>query len=231
MNGLLRISCGLAVLLALAAAPAYGQAVSGEVRDADHDRPLPGARLLLLDGDGVPVDSARADRSGRFRLAAPAAGSYVVLFRMDGWATVPSEELRLERGATLPLAFRVPLVATAAIREMSNVIALESRLQESLPDICGEPFRAWEAGLLVGTVRLRATREPIPGARVAVSASGDVARATISSENGVYVLCNVPVGPKVRITVETPAGIVEETDVEIRAGTASWYDLAVGRRR
>jgi hypothetical protein len=150
---------------------------------------------------------------------------------MDGWASVPSDELRLEPGATVPLAFRVPLVATAAMREISSVMAMEPRLQESLPQICGEPFRAWEAGLLVGTVRLRSTREPVAGARVAVSASGDVARATISSENGVYVLCNVPVGPAVRITVETPAGIVEETDVEIRAGTASWYDLPVGRRR
>jgi hypothetical protein len=231
MSAMLRMLRRLALLLALSAASAYGQAVSGEIRDADRDRPLPGARLLLLDGDGVPVDSARADRSGRFRLAAPAAGSYVVLFRMDGWATVPSDELRLEPGATVPLAFRVPLVATAAMREISSVMAMEPRLQESLPQICGEPFRAWEAGLLVGTVRLRSTREPVAGARVAVSASGDVARATISSENGVYVLCNVPVGPAVRITVETPAGIVEETDVEIRAGTASWYDLPVGRRR
>jgi hypothetical protein len=220
------------LVLCTAAAPAAAQQVQGEVRDADRDRPLPGARLLLLDDDGVPVDSARTDAAGRYRLRAPAAGPYTVYFRVDGYAGVPSDPLPLAAGTTTEFVFRVPLVSVAAVRQMADVIGMEQRLQESLPELCGEPFRAWEAGLLVGVVRSRATRQPIPGARVvAVSADGDVARSTISSENGVYVLCNLPVGPAVVIRIEAPDGTMETTDVEVRAGSASWYDLPVGPRR
>jgi hypothetical protein len=217
---------------AAAAAPLAGQAVQGELRSADSGVILPGARLLLLSAEGEPVDSARTDRTGRFRLAAPAAGSYTVYFRIDGYVSVPSEPVQLAAGSTADLAFQVPLVSVAAVRQMSDMVSIESRLQESLPEICGEPLRAWEAGLLVGFVRSRATRAPVAGVRVAVAdADGDVVRSSVSSDNGVYVLCNVPLGPAVRITLESPDGTVETTDVEIRPGTASWYDLPVGPRR
>jgi hypothetical protein len=109
---------------------------------------------------------------------------------------------------------------------------MEQRLQDALPEICGEAFRPWEAGLLVGVVRVRATREPLAGARVTVATSSDgVTRSTLSNERGTYVLCNVPTGPEVQIIVEAPDGTRETTTVEIRAGTASWYDLPMGPRR
>ena len=56
--------------------------------------------------------------------------------------------------------------------------------------------------------------------------------SAISGGNGVYVLCNVPVGSAVEITAQGPdGGTVAVTDVEIRPGTISWYDLLLGRRR
>jgi hypothetical protein len=115
---------------------------------------------------------------------------------------------------------------------MSELISTDERLQSSLPEICGEALRPWEAGLLVGVVRARATSEPIAGARVAVATGGTgVTRATLSSDKGIYILCNVPLGPAVEIIAETPDGTVERTQVEIRAGMVSWYDLPVGPRR
>lgn len=221
-----------AALALLAAAPAAAQSVRGELRDADRDRPLPGARLLLLDDDGVTVDSTLTDRTGRYRLTAPAPGRYLIYFRIDGYASVPSDALELAAGTVTEATFRPPLIANAAVHEMSEIMRMESRLQDALPELCGEPFRAWEAGLLVGTVRQRANREPIPGAIVSVLGDdGAAARSTVASAAGVYVLCNVPVGPEVRIEVRTPDGVVEVTDVEIRAGTASWYDMPTGPRR
>jgi hypothetical protein len=228
---LIRTLLALTGLLCASVAPTVAQAVTGEVREAGADRPIPGARLLLLDDAGQAVDSSRSDRAGRFRLGARRAGSYTVYFRMDGWAGVPSEPIRLEAGAASTLEFRVPLVSTAALRDMSTILDLEPRLQESLPEICGEPFRGWEAGLLVGVVRRRGGREPVAGARVAVAGTDGLARATLSTESGVYFLCNVPIGAAVVVTIETPDGGTETTDVEIRAGTASWYDLPIGPRR
>jgi hypothetical protein len=151
---------------------------------------------------------------------------------MDGWATVPFDLLPLAPGPATSLDLEVPLVSLAALRQMGELLQMEKRLQESLPEICGEAFRPWEAGLLVGVVRRRATREPIAGARVAVATPSDgVTRATVSNERGTYVLCNVPTGSAVQIIAETPDGRSETIEVEIHPGTASWYDLPLGPRR
>lgn len=225
----------LAVALLLAAWPDAGsaQSVRGDLRDRDHDRVLPGARLYLLDDAGIAVDSTRTDRSGRFLLSAPAAGEYIVHFHIDGWASVPSNWLRLGPDSTVDLQFRVPLVHHTAVRQLGDMIDMDARLQTAIPEICGEPLRLTEAGMLVGVVRTRATRQPLAGARVSIAAADEtVARATISSDNGIYILCNVPLGTAVAITIESADGrLSETTDVEIRAGTVSWYDLPIGPRR
>lgn len=219
------------ILLLAAAAPASAQAVLGELRDADRDRAVPGARLYLLEPGGSAVDSTFTDEAGRFRLAAPERGVYTVYFQIDGWASVASQPVPLGAGAVTDFVFPVQLVSSTALRHMSELISADERLQSSLPEICGEALRPWEAGLLVGVVRARATSEPIAGARVAVATGpADVARATLSSDRGIYILCNVPLGAAVQITVEAPDGTVERTEVEIRAGMVSWYDLPVGPR-
>jgi hypothetical protein len=222
---------GLAILAA-AATPAVTQAVEGTAHDADRGRPLPGAQLYLLDHQGEVVDSVLTDGVGRFQLDAPRAGVYRVLFQMDGWVTVPFDPLDLAPGSTALQDLRVPLVSMAALQQVGDMIRMEQHLQDALPEICGEAFRPWEAGLLVGVVRLRATREPIAGARVAVATASDgVTRSTLSNERGVYVLCNAPIGPAVQIIARAPDGTSETIEVEIRAGTASWYDLPLGPRR
>jgi hypothetical protein len=227
---LLALAACLAVL-APAALPVGAQVVDGTVQDADRGHPLPRAQLYLLDHDGIVVDSVLTDPAGRFRLTAPRAGTYHVLFQMDGWVTVPFDSMRLDPGATATLDLQVPLIAVSALQQMGELLRMEQRLQDALPEICGEAFRPWEAGLLVGVVRVRATREPLAGARVTVATGSDgVARSTLSNERGTYVLCNVPTGPDVQIIAEAPDGTRETTTVEIRAGTASWYELPLGPR-
>lgn len=222
----------LVLMLAASASGASAQAVRGVLRDAERGRPLPGQRLYLLAAGGVAVDSTFTDAAGHFQLAAPAAGEYAVYFQTDGFATVASEPLRLEADIVTAFEFPVSLVSNAAMRHMSELIATDERLQSSLPEICGEALRPWEAGLLVGVVRRRATDEPVAGARVAVETTTQgVARATLSSDRGIYILCNVPLGTAVRILIEAPDGTTESTDVEIRAGMVSWYDLPIGPAR
>jgi hypothetical protein len=228
------LSTALAALALVAGAvpPAVAQAAEGVAREADRDRPLPRAPLYLVDHQGTAVDSALTDRAGRFLLTTPLPGAYNVVFQMDGWVVVPSDPVHLEAGQTATLDLRVPLISVAALNRMGELLRMEQHLQEALPDICGEAFRPWEAGLLVGVVRVRATREPLARARVTVATASDgVTRSTLSNERGTYVLCNVPTGPDVQITAEAPDGTRETTAVEIRAGTASWYDLPLGPRR
>lgn len=227
-----RIIVAIGTLVAALSTSASAQSVRGDLRDRDRNRVLPAARLYLIDAAGNAVDSTRTQR-GRFRLSAPAGGAYTVYFHIDGWASVPSGPLRLVRDSVVDFEFRVPLIHHTAIRQLGAMIDMDARLQSALPEICGEPLRLTEAGLLVGVVRARATRQPLSGARVSVAARGsEVARATVSSNKGIYILCNVPLGTAVAITVESAEDSMSETtEVEIRAGTVSWYDLPIGPRR
>lgn len=229
-----RLFCPL-VLLALTAHPARAQSVRGDVRDVDRDRPIAGARLLLVDETGTVVDSTRSDDSAAFRLDAPQPGEYWLHFQMDGWASVTSNRLRIEGDTVTRFPLRVPLVHNSAMRQMSAMMGMDARLRSSLPDICGEPLRMHDAGLLVGVVRSRSTRRPVAGARVSFArgtGTGAAARSTLSGENGIYILCNIPAGRVVEVVVAAPDGMAhEKTQVEIRAGTVSWYDLPVGPRR
>lgn len=221
----------LGVLMALSAGTA-AQAVEGTLLHEDTGLPLPGAPLYLMDHDGEVADSARTDQHGRFRLAPPRAGTYNLLFQMDGWTNVPSEQFQLTTSRTHHLDFTVPLISLSALEQMGDLMRMETELAQALPEICGEAFRPWEAGLLIGVVRNRSDRQPLPGATVTVATgTGQTARSTISNARGTYILCNVPTGPDVHIIIKTPDGTTETTDVEIRAGTASWYDLPVGPRR
>jgi hypothetical protein len=150
--------------------------------------------------------------------------------------------------------FRVPLLTHAEVDRIADIISADGRLQRPLPELCGEPVRAWEAGLLVGVVRERGSDRPVAGARIAVAganspgraASGQprsnaetqgrqagegATRATVSSANGIYVLCNVLAGPAVKLVITSPQGFSETTQVEVRAGTVGWYDLPVRTRR
>lgn len=207
------------VLSLVFAAGAQAQTVRGRVTDQAGNRPIAGARLYLLPDSGPSVDSTRAASDGRYELHATTPGNYRVHFQMDGWATYSSELLAVED--TVAFDFEVPLVSNAALHEMSAIVAGDERLQTSLPELCGEELRTTEAGLLIGVVRDRRTRSPIAGARVSVGE-----RVTQSNERGVYILCNVPLGPDVEVTVERDDAR-SVTPVEIRRGMVSWYDLTV----
>ncbi|NJD10141.1 MAG: carboxypeptidase-like regulatory domain-containing protein [Gemmatimonadetes bacterium] len=107
----------------------------------------------------------------------------------------------------------------------------DPRLQRPLPELCGEPFRASVAGFLVGVVRTRGSGAPLAGVRVSVPGLSGAGPGAVANEQGVYYLCNVPVGRAVTVLATLPDGTVDTARVEIRAGTASWFDLEVGRRR
>jgi hypothetical protein len=204
--------------------------VRGRLLDAERGVPLPGARLLLVTEAGAVLDSTVTDAQGRYRLEASAPGSHALYFDMEGWVGVPSDQIELKHGATTVFDFRVPLLSDAEARRISEIITADGSLQRPLPELCGEPVRAWEAGLLVGVVRERGSNRPVAGARIGVAGGGGT-RETVSNAKGIYVLCNVMAGSAVRIVVTGPRGLSETITVEVRAGTVGWYDLYAGGRR
>lgn len=217
----------LSALLALAAAPAAAQVVYGTARESRNGRPLAGAELLLVDSAGTAVDSTRAAGGGAFRLLAPRAGSYFIHVQLDGWAGVPSDGFVVQPGRDREVDVRVPLIGAAALAHMRSILEDEG-MQRPLEEICGEPLRPWEAGILVGTVRDRRTREPVRGAEVRVAtAAGEALRATVSNARGSYVLCNLPAATELTVTAEAADGRRDVLRPEIRAGVTAWYDLLV----
>lgn len=216
-----------AALTALLPFPAAAQSLRGTVVDADRHRPLGGAALVLVDTLGVPVDSGRAGPAGEFFLRAPRAGEYFVHVHLDGWAGVPSDAFLLATGVDREVRVEVPLIAASTLHQMSSMLEDEA-LQRPLEEICGEPLRPWEAGVLVGVVRDRRSRHPVAGARVwAATAAGEILRSTVSNARGNYILCNLTAGQKVRVVAETGDGRRGSTEPEIRAGMTSWYDLVL----
>ena len=231
----------LLALQSLAPAALAAQTVEGTLVRYPGGEPLPGGTVTLVDSAGAPADSVRTAADGAFVLRAPRPGTWMLSFSHPGYASVPSDPLVLPTGETVEHRFAVPLVGGAALRRMSETVELEKRLQTDIVELCGERPRSWEAGILVGVVRRRPGGEPLAGAVVRVdrpaSAEGDGAgdgeapfhKATVSSANGVYVLCNVPVGTSTMRT-ELAGWRADEGPVEAHAGAVGWYDVYLRAR-
>jgi hypothetical protein len=229
----IRITALLIVLFAARGADIAAQQIAGTLVQHPGGDPIPRALVQLLDSTGAIVDSTRSGVNGAFVLRASAAGEYALYFAQPGYATVPSEALRLHAGQRIEYRFSVPLISGVALQRMAEVIQLEKRLQSDLTELCGEPLRTTEAGMLVGVVRSRTENQPIAGAIVSVAArtadGASFQRATVSSANGVYVLCNIPAGAATMRT-EAAGHRLDDGPVAIRAGDVAWYDVLLRAR-
>lgn len=101
----------LAAALALPTA-ASAQAVAGQVVDGVDGAPLPNAVVMLLDSLRARRGGVLTDSTGRFTLAAPGPGSYVVRAERVGSASATSPPIALRAGDTV----HVPLALGAAAR-------------------------------------------------------------------------------------------------------------------
>ncbi len=215
--------------------PAPAQTVHGTLVNEDGGAPLPHGAVSLFDASGVKVDSTRAGADGAFTLHATSPGTFTLYFTHPGYASVPSAPIALKAGDTVEKRFAVPLIGGAAMERMAEVVDLEKRLQGDIVELCGERPRSWEAGILVGVVRTKDGGAPLAGAVVRIEAPARAGgepfhRATVSSANGVYVICNVPEGrATMRTTLEGYR--VDEGPVDAHAGDVGWYDVYLGRAR
>ena len=83
-----RVSIVLVALLALVGVSAQAQTVSGTLIDGQHKQPLGYAVVQLLGSDSTYVSGTTSDDTGRFALAAPRAGRYILKVSFVGMRTI-----------------------------------------------------------------------------------------------------------------------------------------------
>lgn len=214
---------------------AMAQTIQGTVIDADHGRPVADASVALVDTASATLDSTVTNSVGRFTVRAPRAGLFIVHVALEGYLSYSSA---VELGASEDREIRVemPLVSTGAARVMQEVIRRESAFQLPWEELCGEPVRPWEAGVLVGVSRNRRTMDPLPRAAVRIelvepddSAATPWHRTRVTTPTGSFWFCNVPPG-KARMVSRAEGFAPDTSYATIRPGTISWYDALLRPR-
>ncbi|MFO7893341.1 MAG: carboxypeptidase regulatory-like domain-containing protein [Longimicrobiales bacterium] len=167
----------MALGLLLAAAPAAAQAVVGRVVDHDTGSPLAGARVVLTahdDSPGAPRTAALADSAGRFHLAVPYAGSWVVRAEVLGYTTsvsepfvvTPEERVELEiRMAVRPIPVEPVAVVSRTSHVSADIRAFYARVQAGRRTGVGDFLTRAEIERAAGTKPSDLVRR-LPGVRV-----------------------------------------------------------------
>jgi hypothetical protein len=206
--------------------------VEGMVFDSTQGRPLGGAHVAFR---GTSF-AATADAGGRFRIPLPDSGAYMLTFehpRLDSLNfDPPARSVRVVRGTTTADVAVPPLAAVrAALCPAASGGAQRGIVHGTVRNPAGAPM-AW------ATLKYRwdqfavapiAADSPVPGgASVPVSASAPGA-TFVADSRGRYLICDVPPG-RYRLTVETDAGDVAETEIVVGSGQLVKRDLTLRRR-
>ena len=206
--------------------------IEGVVFDSSAGRALAGARVSLR---GTPF-TATADAAGRFRIQLPDTGSYLAVFdhpRLDSLGfEVPSRAVRVSGPLTTADVAVPPLsVVRAAVCPGSRAPERTGILHGVVRNRGGAPM-SW------ATIKYRwaqfavapiSAQSPLPAAAslpVTTSAPG---ASFVADSRGRYLICDVPPG-RYRLTLESEAGDVGETEVVIEAGKPVMRDMSLARR-
>jgi len=116
-----------AALSAAAVGPAGAQVISGQLLEADVDRPIPFGEVTILDGEGDVVATTFSDGQGRFAVRLPRSGIYTVYAARLGYFNAVSEGIEVADRQELAIAVRL---APAPVEVDSLAVEVEGR---SLP--------------------------------------------------------------------------------------------------
>jgi len=195
-------------------------AVQGAVWDSTRNAPLAGARVYF---SGTQAETVAGD-DGRFRLEAPAEGTYTLAFTHPGLGPMASAAaprmVTLKAGETVTADLAVPGWATVA--------------SALCPDSTLHPNR----GILVGTVRGAPAGDTslvsATWTRTIVGGSGTRSNtqfvATRPDAQGFYVLCGVPEGRPLQLGMRRRGVDEGGTEVRLEAGVPRWQDVSADAR-
>jgi hypothetical protein len=206
--------------------------VEGTVFDSTNGRPLGGARVGFR---GTPF-AATADAEGRFRIQLPDSGMYMLAFehpRLDSLNfDPPARSVRVVSGTTTADVAVPPLaIVRAALCPGSTGGAQRGIVHGTVRNSAGAPM-AW------ATLKYRwdqfaaapvSADAPVTGGgSVPVSASTPGA-TFVADSRGRYLICDVPPG-RYRLTVESDAKEIAESELVVGVGQLVKQDLALRRR-
>ena len=126
--GIRRTSALLAVLV-LSASPLRGQAVSGTIVDSVSQRPVTGARIVLLDSTGVALNVTVTQADGTFHFNLPGVGQYRLLISRIGYPSIASKRFMVDSAFTARVSLTVPSIPLTLDTVTVVASGAEKRLQ------------------------------------------------------------------------------------------------------
>lgn len=153
------VAAQIALLLAALPATVSAQVLRGHLVDAETESPIPSATITMMRHDSVAVDAAATDSAGFFSVAAEGAGAYELIARRIGYPATRSGNLRLNRGDTLQVEFRISAGAV-----LLDPVVVTSRRRPPPPDI--QAFYRRAENPIFGTFMTRAEIEAAHAIRV-----------------------------------------------------------------
>lgn len=179
--------------------------------------PVAAAEVILMDGEMVPVERARSDEEGRFRLPLPPPGTYHLQARLEGVSSAMAGPVSVVAGADPPapmvLEMPSPLVAYAVG--------------------CVEEEGTDTPSVLVGVAYEAKAEVLLPGARILARwtehEAGPVMVAETSADGqGRYRLCTIPAGVEVSVWAGLVGRMSEPVEgIRVAAGSIGRADIAL----
>lgn len=100
---LLALVAGVGLLPARSA----GQTIAGTLLDAGTDRPIPLGLVMMFTTEGDSITATVADEGGRFRIASPEPGSFLLLAAALGYEETPAGVFDLGADGSMEVEYRL----------------------------------------------------------------------------------------------------------------------------
>ncbi len=95
----------------LVVTPALGQNLVGRVVDAESEQPLEGVRVVLLDGERNEFGGTFTDDAGRFVLAVPRSGEWLLSATLIGYGRLITDPVPVDPGERVAVEVRLGVEA------------------------------------------------------------------------------------------------------------------------
>lgn len=215
------------VCVPLLTLPLSAQEVRGVVVDQATGVPIEGVTVLLLGGDYQQHGAMATDDEGRFALAAPRPGEYVVVAQVTGYTTLVSPTIQLLRGQARQHRFEIKTLGWSPEPAPEPEYTAES-MARALALMCEGENDLAEQGILVGIVRDSLTSIPLPevDTRLEWTEGGRLRqRSRISGPDGSFVFCDAPAGKARHLSAEVAGLASSGTTFEVRRGMIKRKDV------